>query len=106
MITNHNKFERGSDPTLPVPLRSGFCRSRATWYRSCLPNQVNLNMVSIAPSQLFALNNKAILDDRRLNAVDSSGNWTIPPMSAALLSLVFHEFLNELQSRRSAIVVR
>ena len=55
-------------------------------------------LASIAPSQLFALKNKAVLDDAKLNAVDSSGNWTKPRILAELLYLPFQEFLNDVQS--------
>ena len=55
-------------------------------------------MASIAPSQLFALKNKAVLDDAKLNAVDSSGNWTKPRIPAELLYMPFQEFLNEIRT--------
>ena len=55
-------------------------------------------MASIAPSQLFALKNRAVLDDTKLNAVDSMGNWTKPRIPAELLYRPFQEFLSDVET--------
>ena len=41
---------------------------------------------------------QSVLDDAKLNAVDSSGNWTKPRIPAELLYMPFQEFLNEVQT--------
>ena len=45
-----------------------------------------------------AIENKAVLDDAKLNAVDSSGSLTKPRIPAELLYVPFRHFLNEVQT--------